>query len=141
MLKTKICVQEFVQGPQTLCLFEPNKSLIHCNRLLCFMKTPAGWDERCRQNQQSQAIQIEIKGVQRRTQQHKSLSLWRGCLPCGDMLLRKVSLTSRSSRNLGSCSLLRISRWLGHSILQLFPFKSLFCLFYAKYMKLIWNIT
>ena len=37
------------------------------------MKTPAGWDERCRQNQQSQAIQIEIKGVQRRTQQHKSL--------------------------------------------------------------------
>ena len=37
------------------------------------MKTPAGWDERCRQNQQSQAIQIEIKGVQKRTQQHKSL--------------------------------------------------------------------
>ena len=37
------------------------------------MKTPAWWDERCRQNQQSQAIQIEIKGVQKRTQQHKSL--------------------------------------------------------------------
>ena len=42
------------------------------------MKTPAGLDERCRQNQQSQAIQIENKGVQRRTHQHKNLSFVSG---------------------------------------------------------------
>ena len=83
MLKFKICVWEFVQGPQTLCLFEPTNPWFIVTDCYVSWKHLPDWMKDADKTRGARPT----KGVQRRTQQHKNLSLWRGCFPGGGIVL------------------------------------------------------